>query len=314
MKKWHKRTLAVLAVGSLGTLAFALRPAWFPDAATPATLPPAEQQRLDEPCVLDYAWDMKDSPGITVYRITGQEDAFSLLREAVWHIRLAAEDGQVRVTADAPVLRAAEPFCRVETEYALRKEGEATVRMPRGSLHTVRTYELRCAVTVQRPFWQLPVRTEAVQCLRVDFEEGTADYIEPKPEGQGGGRSVRSVSRSAPLPAKYDGTETERGLQRICYLLADVREPARAEAVGRLLPAYAARLLAYAATEATWPACWGPAQDTACRCSAMLQPTLRYFREHDCFGSEKLAEFLRSPEFVRLFGSPDEEENTRDGK
>ena len=53
---------------------------------------------------------------------------------------------------------------------------------------------------------------------------------------------------------------------------------------------------------------------TAGRCSAMLQPTLRYFREHDCFGSEKLAEFLRSPEFARLFGSPDEEENTRDGK
>ena len=314
MKKWHKRTLAVLAVGSLGMLAFALRPAWFPDEVTPATLPPAEQQSLDEPCVLDYAWDMKDSPGITVYRSSGQEDAFSLLRESVWHIRLAAEGGLVRVTADAPVLRASEPFCRVETEYALRKEGEATVRMPRGSLHTVRTYELRCAVTVQRPFWQLPVRTEAVQCLRVDFEEGTADYIEPRYVGQGGGRSVRSVSRRALLPAKYDGTETERGLQRICYLLADVQEPARAEAVGRLLPAYAARLLAYADPDAPWPACWGSAERTAGRCSAMLQPTLRYFHEHDCFGSEKLAEFLRSPEFARLFGAPDEAENTRDGK
>ncbi len=332
--RWVKRSAALLALGMLGTLAFALRPAFVPDSAETLgerapTVPARIRDARDTlpPLDIAYTWDLQAQPTGTLVMGAQEPDAFSLLREARWDIRLRQEGGVLTVSAAEPLFHAADSLCAVRARFSVKHAGRTLQRMPNGREHILYHIVLLCDVSVQPPFWQPAIRTLAMQELVLDPVDSAADlsphpdpahayapWVEGRPfpiQPVAGLPPYRLISSNSPsgLPERYCGSPRQRQLTRIVYTMADFVSSAQ---VRLLLPGLerSARELAGLLPEPgePWPQCWGGEAAMARQLSQRLAPVLSYLQENDCFGSQALADFINGEDFGKLFGGTLREE------
>ncbi len=328
MKKWAKRSLVILTLGVLGTVAFALRPAFIPDASEAVggatqSVPARIRDARDALAPLDirYTWDLRAHPSGTLVMGAQEPDAFALLREARWPIRLRQQGGTLTVEAGEPVFQAADGLSSVRTRFHVLHAGRGLQRMPNGRDHILYHVVLICDVSVQPPFWQPAQRTLAMQELVLDLVDGAVD-LDPTPQAGftrapwvkgrpfpmqpvGALPPCRLISSGAPtgLPERYCGSPRQRQLTRLVYTMADLVDGGQ---VRFLMPGLrrGARELVELLPEpaAPWPQCWGSEAAMAEQLSQRMVPVLEYLEEHDCFGSQELADFINGEDFGRLFG------------
>ena len=121
MKKWHIRTLCILALGAVGLVALAYRPAFETDLAEMPPFcenPSIKLSRHDgnNDISFEYRWDLSKSPSGTLLSGDIQPDAFSLIQPAEWVIKVYTEKGQLKAAANNPIIHA------TNSTYSVKKD------------------------------------------------------------------------------------------------------------------------------------------------------------------------------------------------
>lgn len=313
MKKWQERTLFILGLGIVGTIALAVRPAFHADKSEDISTPEDKIHALQEghdknlSFSCDYVWDFSNHPANTVLMGDLAPNAFSLLEEAKWHIRLETDNGKLKLSYDKPVLHAKNPMSQVRASYLSYYVFPHLYRlMPDGQIHVEYNIFLLCEVTVTPSFWGKPVHTFAVQNLMVDVMDASVDVTAPMiPAHFKDKLAYRKLENGvAPkLPSRYCGSPAEQGMTQVLYMLSDIRVPFSAGFQAEKVRALAEKTVnRYADASKPWPDCWGADAGVAERLAQRVVPTLIRLQEKECYKSQPLADFINSPTFARIFG------------
>lgn len=308
MKKWQLRTIIVLALGAVGFVALGYRPALSPDLAksvtgNPIVVPLQDANEQSAAWGFTYVWDLAQSPGYTVRYGDLAPQAFSVLQDPRWEISVEAREGQLRISAPAPVLHARDATCQVTTTCTVRPMGSYLLRTADGSMHRKRLLMLNCHVQVIPSWWGKMEKTDLLQVILLDVTAGTADLLNPHNIGLGIGGELMLSTASTGLPERYSGSAARRELLLLHDALCSVNSEITARQAAELLALQGQRVVAqYTAPELEWPDNWGNDAETAEELHQSIIPTLQFLQEHECFGSGELADFINGPVFGAIFG------------
>lgn len=300
VKKWQQRSAVIIALGLLGTLAFGLRTALLSDkntAGNPASLPCPEAR--ESTLHVSYTWDLTQSPTYTI--VTG-DNPRDLLAEAAHTIDIRFDQGRLVLTPTQTRIRAKNGLSQIESRFEIVPCGAMQARVPSGKKHTLRFFRLSCEAAVTPPFWQRPRRTLGYQFLMIDSAAETADIVPISdliPQAKGYPFVISTVPTG--LPERYEGNSCDRDLTRLLYRLADIENPT-SPPIAEVVRDAEEIVSLYANPNQPWPDCWGTSAYTARRIGALIVPTLQYWQENNCFGSQELAKAVSSPVFSRIFG------------
>lgn len=310
MKRWHKRTVAVLALGAVGFAALALRPALVADKQLADALSRDEMALAPDQAAaagqraLCYRMGTARCPGITLMESSDGVRGFSeLLQDAVWVIDARVRDGKLMISAPPPLLHAKSSLCRVISSSSVSIRGTHRVRMPDGKTHVKYVVALRLRAEIQPSFWAASHVSEMAQVLLIDPVAGTMDYLNPEPYFPVAAGELTVVPADGELPQRYSGSATRQEMLRMLDLLASVTNGRMADAAGMTLAARADNFVALMAeADAAWPECWGTDAATARELHEAVVPTLLFLQRNACFDSQALADFINSEDFGRIFG------------
>ncbi len=192
MKRWVKRTIAILLLGAAGTAALLLRPAFMPCTVTHFT---SEGELFNTPAPenageafeFDYCWNLQNHPDSTYVFGDLEPEAFSLLHAACWNLRLRAANGYMELddSSSPSQFRAKTPLSHTEVEFFVLDEGYMYCSAPEDdSIRPLNSLVLICDVTVHRPFLARPVRSIATQRLLIDLDKKKVQLsiVPPRPE------------------------------------------------------------------------------------------------------------------------------------
>lgn len=305
MKKWHKRTLIVLFLGALGTVALGLRPALLPDKATRIQYFPSEVPLPEHLAQSTFAFTHNialSSP----QRGTWIDTRASGLQQPIigqdWHIRVFCRDGQLRVEAMPPEAGADMGQLRLECSAGIGDR--RLVRSPNGRMHTEYLLHISCFAEFTPTFWRPKQNSLWVQFITINVEDEAADMGTPlwtTPEREFTNRFRMSTNGPMPvLPARYCNAPLDNAMLRLLHTLAACTPETHQQYVPTLT-AGAAGLCRFA-TDAPWPECWGQAAQTARDLAYRLGPTLVYLQQNACFGNEQLIDFINGDDFATIFG------------
>lgn len=310
MKRWHKRTVAVLALGAVGFTALALRPALVADKqvtdalSCDAIVLAPDQAAAAGQRAFCYRMGTAHCPGITLTASSDGVRGFSeLLHDAVWVIDATVQNGRLVITAPPPLLHAKSPLCRVISSSSVTIRGAHRVRMPDGKTHVKYVVTLQLRAEIQPSFWAQAHVSEIAQVLLIDPVAGTMDYLNPEPYFPASSGKLTVVPADGELPQRYSGSATRQEMLRMLDLLASVTNGRMADAAGTTLASRADNFVSLMAdTDAAWPECWGADAETARNVHEAVVPTLLFLQRNDCFNSQPLANFINSDDFGRIFG------------
>lgn len=306
MKKWHKRSLFVLLLGAVGTVALGLRPALTPDTleviepfASTIQLP---QHLRDSNFSFTHIVN-PSAPQRGTWFSDGDLTTHRLLRPSEWTVQVQCKDGTLSVEATPPEQHADGAHVRAVC-FAGIGEAMGGIRRPNGRIHTEYLLHVSCMVEYTPCFWQAPRRAQWVQFITIDVDDEAADMgtgLLTDTDNIFFSKFTQSTDGTmAVLPARYCNTPVENAMLRLLHTLAACTEDTHDQLTPRLLAG--SKLLNRFATEADWPECWGNAAGMARDMSYRVGPTLVYLNEKGCFGNEQLIKFINSREFSRIFG------------
>ncbi len=299
---------------ALGLVAFylAMKPTITPDSMTDLSAPEkmsiALQDKGEQSGIFDvqYEWDLSHSPNNTL--LLGEDSAalFPLLHPSIWHIHARIQDGKFVFTSKPPTVRAKDPSCSVRSQF-LAEFGMPFKQMhPDGTVHTKRTLSLVCEIWLYRPFFQKPLHAFAIQEIKVDLIDGSADLIRPLfalMSAPGVKHTFVSNGPEARLPSLYCGSQTEQLLTRALHTLAAINSKEVSRSYTSQLLKTAQELMKLQSNpQAPWPDCWGEDAPVARRISRRVVPTLLRLQEHECYQNEELIQFINSDTFSHIFG------------
>lgn len=305
MKKWHKRTLVILFLGALGTVAIGLRPAWQQD-----------EVKVIHPfsTVCDLPLHLQNSNFSFTHSIsllapqrgswfdTQSRGIEAQIQGGNWDIRVVCKDGKLTVLAPPAELSAADGHLRVVSFAGIGEARE--VRTPNGNIHTEYLMHVSCYAEYTPSFWREPQRSYWVQFITIDVEDESADMGTPlwAPPNADFLRRFRMSTNGpdAMLPARYCNAPLENAMLRLTRTLAACTEETHAAYTPTLISG--AEQMCRFATDSPWPDCWGAHAQTARDLSYRLGPTLVYLQQNACFGNADLADFINSENFARIFG------------
>ncbi len=306
MKKWHKRTLLILTLGALGTVALGLRPMLTPDELEVITPFHHEIQLPQHLKTSNFSFSHTVNPASPqrgTWFMDGNTATHQLLDNAEWDVDVRCENGVMRVVTTPPALHARNAHVRAVC-FAGIGDGAGGIRRPSGRLHTEYLLHVSCMVEYTPCFWQPTQRAQWVQFITIDVDDEAADMgtgLLTDTDNPFFSKFTMSQEGDAPvLPARYCNTPVENALLRLLHTLAACTEDTHDLLTPRLVAG--AKLLARHATDAPWPDCWGNAAGTARDLAYRVGPTLEYLNEHACFGNEQLIKFVNSADFSRIFG------------
>ncbi len=312
MKKWHIRTLCILALGVVGLVALAYRPAFETDQAEMPQFcenPSIKLSRHDgnNDISFEYRWDLSKSPSGTLLSGDIQPDAFSLIQPAEWVIKVYTEKGQLKAAVNTPIIHATNSTYSVKTKYSAYFSYPTLHYTPSGSTAAEHHLHLCCEITITPTWWRTPISTKAEQVLSINPTLGCADIIPPTANwaGASDGPTQKLIKdgEEAKLPARFCGTKREQILQFLLYEFADAAFSADA---ARLQQFYAcAQMYAEQLTtpDKEWPYCWEEAAEQARRGAQLIEPTLTIIQHNNCYDMQELADFINGPVFARIFGT-----------
>ncbi len=305
MKKWHKRTLIVLALGMLGTVALGLRPALSPDEvqeirhfSTEMPLP----DRLKESSFAFTHTIQLQNPHRGTWYAAGQQSVHPQLTQAEWPVEVRCEGGKLLVSAPPPPLHS--KWAQLRATWVVGIGDVSYVRRPNGSNHA--EYQLHISCNIERTpcFWQKPQQEMFVQFITIDVEDEAADMgTAMLADATSPFFSQFSPGTDGPapqLPARYCESPISNALLRMLHTLAACTPETHEQLTPRLVNG-AARLAQFA-TQAPWPECWGTSADMARTIAYRVGPTLEYIADQECFGNQQLADFINGENFSRIFG------------
>lgn len=305
MKKWHKRTLIVVALGLLGTVALGLRPALTPDDVQEikhfsTELPLPDRQKDSRFCFTHTI--QLHSPHRGTWYAGGQQTVHPLLTPAEWSIQVSCADGKLRVTAPPPPLHS--KWAHLRATWVVGIGDVSYVRRPNGSRHAEYQLHLSCNIERTPCFWQEPQREMFVQFITVDVADEAADLgtalLAAADSPFFSEFSPGTTGPAAQLPARYCESPVSNALLRLLHTLAACTPETHEQLTPRLVNG--AAQLARFATQAPWPDCWGNSADMARTIAYRVGPTLEFIAENECFGNQQLADFINGEHFSRIFG------------
>ncbi len=307
MKKWHIRTLCILALGAVGLVALAYRPAFETDLAE---MPPfcentaIKLSRHDgnNDVSFEHRWDLSKSPKGTLLSGELQQNAFNLIQPAEWVIKVYTENGQLKAATSAPVLHAKDTTYSVKTRYYTYFKHPTLHYSPNGNRIAEHHLHLCCEITITPTWWRTPITTKAEQILSIYPSLGCADIITPS-VNELQNKQLIANGEDAKLPARFCGSKREQVLQFLLYEFADAALSADATRLQRF---YAhAHMYAEQLTTADkeWPLCWEEAAPQAQRGAQLIEQTLTIIQQHNCYDMQELADFINGPVFARIFGT-----------
>lgn len=308
MKKWHKRTITILILGIAGAAALGLNPMFTDDTAgmyNGAFRNYSELGAHDqgESMQFDYAWKLTKHPNNTILEGNTQNNAFNLLQDSDWNIRITTENGKLKATYNTPVLRALDNTHRVVTKYAVDFSGTTLRRRPNGTYVTEHHLFLTCDVTITPTFWREPIHTIARQHLVIDVAQGTADLYEYSPSDLAEDMVIVRDSSTASLPSRYCGTAREQALQHLLYDFADLCQNPSKSSIALYEKKAQHYLSSLCSADKAWPDCWEEAAPEAQRAAQLIEQTIVELHKNDYYGSESLKNFIDSETFTRVFGN-----------
>lgn len=304
MKRWHKRTLCILALGVAGLVALAYRPAFCRDCAEKNKFlrdAVSELSKHDDAqgINLHYTWNLTRHPNGTLLMGDTQPDAFRMLQHATWDIDIRTQNGKMEATYNTPVLHAQDSTHLVKTEYRAYFTRPTLRYTPNGNIAAEHRLHLSCQVSITPCFWGKPICTSATQILRIIPNMGAVDlesayYTADK---------IVTENADADLPALYYGTEREKALQYLLYELADCVYSHNTAGLHEYISKATEYVEQLTTADADWPHCWEEGAAEAKRAAQLIEPTLTYLQEVNCLDSQELADFVNGPVFARIFGT-----------
>lgn len=313
MKRWHKRSIIIIAMGMVGVAALGLRPAMVPPTAKAITKAPHAETPLPAHYVtggmkVTYRWELTEPPPHTVLRGAAGENVFGMVKPAQWEITIQAKDGKLTADYTTPILHAKNNTHSTATQYHAYFGAPVKYYLPSGSASLKYYLYLQCQSTLTPPFWQTAQCTTAVQLLCIDVAQGTVDLVPPPAIRED---ATCRIIRSGPtpdLPARFCGTEREQAVQHLLYDFADTARTPSGSRFRKFVQQAETAVQQYTAADLPWPQCWGDAAAEATRANTLIHATVRELRHHNYYGSAALKEFMDSPTFARIFGNTAEQE------
>ncbi|MBR5887470.1 MAG: hypothetical protein IKZ07_04605 [Akkermansia sp.] len=306
MKKWHKRTLCVLTLGVLGTVALGLRPAFTPNDVQEikhfSCEIPLPEHRKNSNFAFTHTIQLHNPHRGTWFSKQLQQSIHPQLTPAEWPIRVYCEDGKLRVSASPPRLHS--EWAHLRATWVVGIGDVNYVRRPNGSKHAEYQLHISCHMERTACFWQKTEREMFVQFITIDVADEAADMgtaLLAETTGPFFTQFAPSTTGPEPkLPARYCESPLSNALLRLLHTIAACTPETHEQLTPRLVNG-AARLANFATT-APWPDCWGESADMARTIAYRIGPTLEYIAENDCFGNQQLADFINSDNFSRIFG------------
>lgn len=312
MKRWVFIFSLILALLALVAVFFALRPVFSSDVMTDVSnleksiLKPTDEREQSGLLSFTYNWDLSTPPNHTLLMGNESPDIFRELQPAVWKISCYQENGQYKLRSIPPILHAKNSTCQVRSRFLAEFGTHYKQRHPDGTIHPVRSLKLVCELWIYRPFFQKPQQAFAMQEIRLDLIDGTADIFPPISylfSARGMKHRIESGTSDADLPSRHCGTEREQLFSQILFLLASIDSKLFAEVCTKdLLKKSKNLLVLQSAPDAPWPDCWGDDAPLAQKTARRLIPTLLRMQEHACYEHQPLADFINSDTFSRIFG------------
>lgn len=312
MKRWILVFSFILILIVLGGGFFALRPALSADVMTDvsdlekSTLNPTDEREKSGLLSFTYHWDLTTPPNHTLLMSNDSPDIFLDLQPAVWQISCYQENGQYKLRSIPPTLHAKNATYQVRSRFLAEFGTNYKQHHPDGTIHPVRSIKLICELWIYRPFFQKPQQAFAMQEIRLDLIDGTADVYPPISylfSARGMKHRIESGTLDANLPRRHCGTEREQLFSRMLFTLASINSKLFAEVCTKDLLKKSEELLALQpAPDAPWPDCWGDDAPLAQKTARRLVPTLMRLQEHACYEHQPLADFINSDTFSRIFG------------
>ncbi len=308
MKRWHKRSIIIIALGIAGVAALGLRPTVVPHTAEALTKAPHTQTTLPEHYItggmnLTYRWKLTEPPPHTILRAATDENVFGMIKPAEWEITIQAKDGKLTADYTTPVLHAKSNTHSVATQYHAYFSAPVRYYLPSGVASVKYYLHLQCKSTLTPPFWQPPQCTTALQVLCIDVAQGTVDLVTPPMVQEDSNCRIIRNGPTPDLPARFCGTQREQVVQHLLYDFADAARTPTGSRFRRFVQQAEAAVQQYTAADLPWPQCWGDAAAEATRANALIDDTVRDLRHHDYYGSTALKDFMHSPTFARIFGN-----------
>lgn len=312
MKKKILILSLLLLVAVLIAAFFALRP-WFSadvmeDTSDAAKLSFQLNDEREKSGLLDfeYSWELTNSPNDTLILNKSTENVFALLQPASWNISCRLQDGQCVLQSIPPALHAKDSACQVRARYLAEFSPPFVQRHPDGTMHPVRIANLVCEVWLHRPFFQKPLHGFAIQEIKLDIIDGSADVIRPITalmSARGMKHQFVSNAHYAQLPSRYCGSESERLITRILFSLASIDSKPLADSSTPEIIKLAQKLHSLQPfPDAAWPDCWGEDAPIARQAARRIVPTLMRMQDEDCYDNQELIHFINSDSFGRIFG------------
>lgn len=305
MKKWHKRTLIVLTLGLLGTVALGLRPALTPDDVQEikhfSTESPLPENCKESRFAFTHTIQLQ-TPHRGTWYAEGQQNVHPLLSPAEWSIEVSCREGKLQVSAPPPPLHS--KWAHLRATWVVGIGDVSYVRRPNGRKHA--EYQLHISCNIERTpcFWQQPQREMFVQFITVDVEDEAADLgtalLADTDSPFFSQFSPGTTGPTPQLPSRYCESPISNVMLRLLHTLAACTPETHRQLTPRLING--ATQLSRFATQAPWPECWGNSADMAGTIAYRIGPTLEYLAEHECFGNQQLTDFINGENFSRIFG------------
>ncbi len=310
MKRWHKRTLCILALGIAGIVALAYRTAFEEDRAETIDYFNSPSIKLsshdaNHDICFEHRWNLSQSPRGTVQEGSLQPNAFGMIQPAEWLVKIYTKNGHLCADFTPPVIHATDPTGLVKTHYYAYFTRPTWHYCPNGSMVAEYNLCLHCDITITPAWWRSPITTRAIQVLNICPALGCADLTTAYTAALSDDtpRQIITDAPEAELPARFCGTQREQALQFLLYEFADAAlgaDTERLQQFYRTAQEYTEQLTT---ADKDWPACWEEAAEQARRAAQLAERTLTIIQENNCYDSEELANFINGPVFARIFGN-----------
>lgn len=307
MKKWHWRTIIILAMGVAGTAAIGLQPMFRDNTAEIVTteqlaVSPLTTHDHGQSINFEYKWSTADLPTHTEVYGNLTPSAFNKIQPITWNFRVYTEDGELKVKHDTPVPIPLSNMDNAKAEYAVYFIGNTLHRRPNGSMVAEHRLCLECELTVTPSFWGKPLCTVLRQSLVIDVAQGTVDLEEPQHIFTTPGTVVITKGSTPTLPSRYCGTPREQAIQKLLYEFADLCKNPTEHKLNAFADKAQQNIDTYCTPDKAWPDCWEEAAGEAQRASRLIEDTVSQLYHADFYNSPLLTDFIASPAFARIFG------------